>query len=299
MKTAFFIFAAGALALTSFAADITLNDGRVLSDATIVSQSPRNVSIKHAAGLSSVAKQLLPTELQAKYPYDEAAAREADARAIIAREKAQAFEKTEAERSAQVRKQREATAADYEARQAQEAADLKKKTQTVRATAATLAENYFNYDYVRTPTGENTCSVSISDVRPVEGWQGRWLVTGHATIRHYDNQNHYSNWSGAHASSQIGDPAWREGYNSNQPPPRSSQVTSEKPCVEPRHWNDVRPPEKDRNQTRQEKGRTHDYHRPDWNRDHYAPTYSYTSEIKAFEAYYTEGPKPTLDITLR
>lgn len=50
------------------AADLTLTDGRVLKDASIVSQSADKVTVKHAAGLASVAKATLPTELRAKYP---------------------------------------------------------------------------------------------------------------------------------------------------------------------------------------------------------------------------------------
>ena len=69
-------------------ADITLRDARVLRDARIVSQTPRNVTVRHAGGLSSVAKTLLPAELQAKYPVDEAAAQAADDKARLAREAA-------------------------------------------------------------------------------------------------------------------------------------------------------------------------------------------------------------------
>jgi hypothetical protein len=80
MKTAF-LFLCLALVMTpgnATAAEIPLADGRVLHDATIRSQTPRTVIIKHTGGLCSVAKELLPPELQARYPVAEAAAREAD-----------------------------------------------------------------------------------------------------------------------------------------------------------------------------------------------------------------------------
>jgi len=50
------------------AADLILTDGRVLHDATIVSQSPASVTVRHAAGLASIPKTTLPADLQAQYP---------------------------------------------------------------------------------------------------------------------------------------------------------------------------------------------------------------------------------------
>jgi len=50
------------------AADLTLTDGRVLKDATITSQSATTVTVRHAAGLASVPKTVLPVELRAQYP---------------------------------------------------------------------------------------------------------------------------------------------------------------------------------------------------------------------------------------
>src|SRR6266496_4315921 len=122
MKMILFIFVAAMMSASAFAADILLKDGRVFKDAVIMSQTPRTVMIKHTTGLSSVAKELLPPEIQAQYPVDEAAARESERQTTIAREVARESEKTETERIARIRAQREATAASNDARAENDAA---------------------------------------------------------------------------------------------------------------------------------------------------------------------------------
>jgi len=122
MKMISVIFVMAVMSTATFAADITLKDGRVLKGATVVSQTPRKVTIKHDAGLGSVAKELLPPELQAQYPVDETAARKADEKAIVAREAALITRKAETERLARLRTEREAAADAYAAKQAAETA---------------------------------------------------------------------------------------------------------------------------------------------------------------------------------
>jgi type 1 fimbria pilin len=55
MKMMSVIFAVAAISGSVFAADIILKDGRVLKDATIKSQAPCTITVRHAGGLSSVA----------------------------------------------------------------------------------------------------------------------------------------------------------------------------------------------------------------------------------------------------
>ena len=69
-----------AASVAAFAEDIAITEGRTLKDAKILSQSPASVMIKHAEGLSQVAKKVLPEALREKYPVDEAAALQAKAR---------------------------------------------------------------------------------------------------------------------------------------------------------------------------------------------------------------------------
>jgi hypothetical protein len=76
----------------SFATDLTLTDGRVYKNATIMSQTPLTVIVKHSAGLSSVSKNILPPELRTRYPADETAARDAEAKSKIAYTKARELE---------------------------------------------------------------------------------------------------------------------------------------------------------------------------------------------------------------
>jgi DNA-binding protein H-NS len=190
MKTIRFIFAAATISASTFAADITLKDGRTFKDATIVSQTPRKVTIKHAAGLGSVAKDLLPSELLAQYPIDEAAAREAERQAVLARQAAREFEKAEAERATRVRAQREATATANEAAVGRDSAREDAQYSAVEADALQRARQYFQYEY---NPGNNSAAtwdsnVTLSEVRPVEGWAGRWFVKGRAYMKYYQSQ---------------------------------------------------------------------------------------------------------------
>lgn len=89
------------------AADLTLRDGRTLSDYRILSQSAGTVTVRHAAGLAKIDKAALPPELAAQYP--------ADAAAVAA--ELEANERARAEHAAQVAAAREAQRAQYEAEQ--------------------------------------------------------------------------------------------------------------------------------------------------------------------------------------
>jgi hypothetical protein len=190
MKLISVIFVAALMAARVFAADFTLKDGRVLKDAAIVSQAPRTVMIKHAGGLSSVAKDLLPPDLQSQYPINETAARESERQAVIARDAARQSERAEAERVARVRAQREEMVAANESHASNEVYREDAQYAAVERDAKERAKDYFRHEY---NSGNNStytceCSVTLSEVRPVEGWTGRWLVKGRAYMKYYQNQ---------------------------------------------------------------------------------------------------------------
>jgi len=190
MKLIRFVFAAVTMPVLAFAADISLADGRILKDASIVSQAPRKVTIRYAAGLCSISKELLPPELRTKYPIDEAGAHEAERQAAIAREAARESEKAEAERVARARAQRMETVAANTANAERDAAREEAKYAAVESDALQRAQQYFKYEY-NPGNGSVTnmdCSVTISEVRPVEGWTGRWFVTGRAYMKYYQSQ---------------------------------------------------------------------------------------------------------------
>jgi hypothetical protein len=188
MKTSPLLFLAMAMAPLACAADLSLADGRVLKDATIVSQTPRTVIVKHAGGLGSVAKDLLPAELRARYPLDEAAARQADERAAqaaaAARDAEQAAAESRAQRLAQAR---EATAARQAA---DDEAEAREKAQLAmhRANASALVERYFEQRN-RWNSGMTKCEVSIDEFRPLDGWVGQWKLTGQVVIKHYTDED--------------------------------------------------------------------------------------------------------------
>ena len=308
MKTIRFIFVAATMSSAAFSADITLNDGRVFKDASIGSQTPRKVTIKHTNGLSSVGKELLPTELQAQYPINEAAARAADEKAIIAREAALNARNAETERLARVRTEREATASAYQANQTKEAAQNATQTASVSANARLLAERYFEKDYSWVPSGSRSASVTIDEVRPVDGIAGRWFVTGRAVIK-------ISPVSSPQTMSSFqlgGDSAaeWRQQYNENQFAyqnqdrhdawHRESASNQNQPCPTPSTSRD------EKMGSPSGENHPHESHRPappdqfpSYRNDHYVHDDS-TIESRNFEAYYsTESWKPTIDVTVR
>lgn len=176
------------MGVSAFAADITLSDGRVLKEARIQSQSPRTVVIRHADGLSSVAKALLPPELQAAYPVDEAAAIEADRQVALALETEQARRRDEVERRAQQREalvQKSAAAEVIAARQTEELARQEADQADLRARMGAAVQSYFLNDYERNSANERTCEVTLSEIQPVAGWHNRWAATGQVVIRHF------------------------------------------------------------------------------------------------------------------
>jgi hypothetical protein len=54
-----------------------LTDGRVVQVSKVLSQTPTHVTVRCSEGLLQIDKRQLPPELQEKYPYDSAAAEEA------------------------------------------------------------------------------------------------------------------------------------------------------------------------------------------------------------------------------
>jgi hypothetical protein len=156
--------------LSAFAANVTLTDGRTFHDATIVSQTPRKVVIKHTDGLSGVEKTLLPAELSARYPIDEAAARKAEHQAAEARLRAEQFHKAEAERAAAIRLAREQTALHNAQVAALEASQRLAEAEAARVAAQRTEVVYeyvsFNRSYPRyiyTPRRADDCEPRWND----------------------------------------------------------------------------------------------------------------------------------------
>jgi len=188
MRTPLLLLGATMLALAGSAADLALGDGRVLRDATIRSQTPGAVVVRHADGLSSVDKKLLPPELQAQYPVDEAAALAAERQAALAQAKVQADQQARAERRARELEERRKNAPAEAAAQAQEAERLAEEQAAVKAGAISCARDYFLREYDRNAFDERTCEVTLAEVRPADGWTKRWFVRGQAVMRYYRSE---------------------------------------------------------------------------------------------------------------
>jgi hypothetical protein len=186
MRIPLLLVSALMLAAVASAADITLVDGRVLHQASIVSQTPRTVFVRHAGGLSSVAKEQLPAELLARYPVDEVAARAADERAREAADALRASEQAAAERRAQLQSAAAAEAAQQE-KTAKAAALRKEQAAESRAlaahrqTAERLVEHYF-LDRARSAITKTQCSATIREFRSLNDRGGPWVATGSVRI---------------------------------------------------------------------------------------------------------------------
>ncbi len=164
------------------AADIALADGRVFHDAQILSQSARTVVIRHAGGLVSVGKQLLPSELRDRYPIDEAAAQLAEQRAGEAARQAAAKVDAAAAEGAQA--QQASLTAETEAARRTMASAERLRLQEMRIDAARRVERYFR-ERTRSAIQETGCSAHILEFRPMNGVAGPWLVSGTVTITTY------------------------------------------------------------------------------------------------------------------
>ncbi|MGC4074455.1 MAG: hypothetical protein QM760_18470 [Nibricoccus sp.] len=179
------ILAAAMMFSSAFAADIALVDGRTFKDASISSQTPLKVVIKHAGGLTSVSKQQLPADLLARYPIDEAGARAAEEKSALAREAAAKSRQAEAERFAKIRANREASAASKAIADEKSAVAQKNDLAYARRGAQSALEKYFGETYSWSPGTERIVEVTINDIRETPGWSDRWSVTGHAIVRNY------------------------------------------------------------------------------------------------------------------
>lgn len=165
------------------AAEIVLQDGRVLKEASVKSQTPRNVIIRHAGGLASVAKVLLPADLQAQYPVTEVAAVQTEDKTDRVREGAK---RAETKRPALPRPM------GGDPSVAPAVPDRKPVSEngavhSVQVAAASVIKSYFEQTRW-SPGARRVCVVKIESIRPVEGWPGRWLVIGSAVTDRFREQ---------------------------------------------------------------------------------------------------------------
>jgi hypothetical protein len=198
VKTSFILVAATMFS-SSFAADIVLTDKRTFKDATIVSQSPRKVVIKHVDGLTSVDKQQLPEDLQSRYPIDEAAARAAEERAIVDRETAAKARAAEAERIAKFRSAQEARVAEPAAVSESVSVGPTPETRPSPGRARVALARYFREQYSWSPGAEREVEIIINETREPDGWSDRFTVSGSALIREYQPSNETINTTGMSA----------------------------------------------------------------------------------------------------
>jgi hypothetical protein len=181
MKFIFYSLGLGFLSGAALAADLTLTDGRVLKDAVIRSQTPLTVIVKYSAGLASVAKQLLPPELSAQYPADEAAARELALKAERARAQAREIELAEIDRLTRARLLR------------QKATELETSQPAVKGGASEdprkdvqkRAENYFKTEYDPVARAKNVSNVTVTfaEFGLINGWDKRWSMRGKCDVQ--------------------------------------------------------------------------------------------------------------------
>lgn len=175
---------------TARADDIVLIDGRVFREAAVFSQTATSVTIRHAGGLASVGKELLPPELRALYPIDEARALAEERRLEAARKAAKEQAAADAERAERVRKQAEESAAAKKASEEHAAAVEDAAYAEVERAIRSRAAVYFDNEY---SSGNNSATsvktvVELSEVRPVDGWPGRWFAKGRAFMKFYQSQ---------------------------------------------------------------------------------------------------------------
>jgi hypothetical protein len=179
------ICAAALMVSSAFATTVSLSDGRSFADAQIISETPTTVVIKHADGLSSVSKKLLPPALQEKHPIDEAAAVANEKKSAAAREASLKARNEERERSAKLLAQRYADVAERQALEKKAIADKNAETARAQASAQRSLESYFRDKFSWNPGSQRTVDVTIREIRPADGWPNRWVVSGSVLIRNH------------------------------------------------------------------------------------------------------------------
>jgi hypothetical protein len=182
MKTAL-MFVAATMASCVFAADITTSDGRTYRDASVISQTPRNVTIKHSGGLTSVSKQLLPESLRAAFPIDENAAKAAEKKAAAAREAARKARNAENERLAQLQAERETIAASDQVKAEEAAAEEAARSAEYAKKAKVALERHFRKTLSSSNGPDRVVDVTITEIRQPSGWDDRLTVKGQVVVR--------------------------------------------------------------------------------------------------------------------
>lgn len=192
------------LASWVFAGDLTLSDGRVLTNYRILSETATTVVIRHQQGLSKVEKRLLPAKVLGQYPIDSAGA--AAEAAEVARGKAAYAAQVAAERirrvsdlaasrtpSGQVPPAPSPETAAETSRQQDEERTREAKDRAQMALMTTkakdFADHFFRYDYL---AGLNGVVVSRLDLElenptPVTGWPDRFALEGNCALEYYDS----------------------------------------------------------------------------------------------------------------
>lgn len=160
------------LSVGALAENIQLVDGKVLTDAKVMSQSGARVSIRYSEGLISVLKTNLPDKLRSQYPVfaDKPLEVKKPIRAIPAK-------------SNGVAKEEKTTSEDVEPEMTDEMRLTQEKAHA-RATAFRLGYEYFGTHY-KMIGGRTETSLKMEEATPVPGWTGRWRLHGFATLRYY------------------------------------------------------------------------------------------------------------------
>ena len=189
-------FAAVAAAFAQDAAPVVLGDlqltnGRTYKAASVVSDSPIRLTIRHAGGLAQIEKRHLPAELQARFPADTAAHEKAEREAAERRAAAAAeWERTRPEREARAKRvaaEQRQRAAHNAAVEAEERTRAASRQGGAEATVQRAVENYF-----RTTWRPGSNAVTITDmvvtldtVEAKAGWAGQYNFSGEAYVEYY------------------------------------------------------------------------------------------------------------------
>jgi hypothetical protein len=179
MKTKIALLVVLLSAVPVSAGDIALTDGRVLKNATVVSQSPGRVCIRHAAGITQVEKSKLPAELAEQYPATPEAVAAEDAH------------REELARAAQEKEERRSENWQQQARFSRQAPEpVATSADSIKNAAESYAYRYFR-DVERRGTNSSVTwrvSVVTEEPEPISGWANQWRVSGHAAYTDYNSQ---------------------------------------------------------------------------------------------------------------
>lgn len=174
-----FLLCLAGLGSSVSAEDIRLQDGRVIADCRVVSQTARKVVLLQGKRMISVPKELLPEALRKQYPVDlnqeaqEQAKAEEARKVAIAEASAAKLRRAENEKRAQKELELEE----------QQKLLVEQKRRKAISVGSSLVQDYVRSSRGSIMGGTSTYAVTVQEAQPRDSNLSTWTLSGLVTVR--------------------------------------------------------------------------------------------------------------------